>query len=82
MDDTESQAELRQRIAALEAELAQLRAIEAAAREAHAFFAGRRPGFAMTYPRDILGAALEPDKPRRGTKAGAAPRARARRRKP
>ena len=55
---------LQQQIAALEAELARLRPIEAAAREAYAFFAGRRPGFASTYARDIIVAAFEPNNPR------------------
>lgn len=48
-------------ITALSAEVERLRAahadlerIVAAAREAHAFFEGRRPGFAPTYPRDVL----------------------------
>jgi hypothetical protein len=48
-------------MAALEAELARLRPIEAAAREAYAFLAGRRPGFAPTYARDVLLAAFEPN---------------------
>jgi hypothetical protein len=52
---------LQQQIAALEAELARLRSLEAAAREAYAFFVGRRPGFAPTYARDILLAAFEPN---------------------
>jgi hypothetical protein len=58
---------LQQQIAALEAELARLRSLEAAAREAYAFFIGRRPGFALTYARDILLAAFEPNttRPRR-----------------
>jgi len=60
---------LLRRIAELEAELERLRPIEAAAREAHAFFSGRRPGFAPSYPRDILRAALEPGKPARPAKA-------------
>jgi hypothetical protein len=51
---------LQQQVAALEAELTRLRPIEAAAREAYAFFAGRRPGFAATYPRDVIVAAFEP----------------------
>lgn len=70
MSDPEDIVELRQQITALKAELAKLRTIEAAAREAHAFYAGRRPGFAMTYPRDIIRAALEPDTPRKRKKAG------------
>jgi hypothetical protein len=52
---------LQQQIAALEAELARLRPLEAAAREAYAFFVGRRPGFAPTYARDVLLAAFEPN---------------------
>jgi hypothetical protein len=52
---------LQERIAELEAELARLRPIEAAAREAYAFFAGRRPGFAPSYPREIIVAAFEPN---------------------
>lgn len=51
---------LQRQIAALEAELARLRPIEAAAREAYAFFAGRRPGFAHSYARDVIVAAFEP----------------------
>lgn len=51
---------LQQRIAELEAELARVRPLEAAAREAYAFLVGRRPGFAPTYARDILSAAFEP----------------------
>ena len=57
--------ELQLQIGSLEAELLRLRPIEAAAREACAFLVGRRPGFAPTYARDVLLAALEPDKPRR-----------------
>jgi hypothetical protein len=56
--------DVQQQIAQLEAEIARLRIIEAAAREAHAFFAGRRPGFALSYPRDVLQAVFEPDKPK------------------
>ena len=52
---------LQQQIAELEAELARLRPIEAAAREAYAFFAGRRPGFAPTYARDVIIAAFAPN---------------------
>jgi hypothetical protein len=55
---------LQQQIAALEAELARLRPLEAAAREAYAFFVGRRPGFAPSYARDVLLAAFEPDSTR------------------
>lgn len=42
----------------LRAQLAELEPIVAAAREAHAFFEGRRPGFAPGYPRDVLRAAF------------------------
>lgn len=52
------------------AELERLRPIEAAAREAHAFFSGRRPGFAPGYPRDVLRAALEPDRPAHPSRRG------------
>jgi hypothetical protein len=52
---------LQQQIAALEAEVARLRPIEAAAREAYAYFVGRRPGFAPTYARDVILAAFEPN---------------------
>jgi hypothetical protein len=52
---------LKAHIVELETELERLRSIEAAAREAYAFFAGRRPGFAPTYPRDIIIAAFEPN---------------------
>lgn len=54
---------LQERVTELEAELVRLRPIEEAAREAHAFFAGRRPGFPPTYPRDIICAAFEPNPP-------------------
>lgn len=64
-----SSDDLLRRVAELEAELERLRPIEAAAREAHAFFSGRRHGFAPSYPRDILRAALEPDRPARPAKA-------------
>jgi hypothetical protein len=57
---------LQQHIAALEAELTRLHPIEAAAREAYAFLAGRRPGFAHNYARDVLAAALESNKPGSG----------------
>ena len=63
--DTSEIEALRRRVSELEAELARLRPIEAAAREAHAFFAGRRPGFAPSYPRDVIVAAIEPGKPRK-----------------
>lgn len=46
------------RIAELEAELARLRPIAAAAQEARAFLEGRRPGFAPSYPLQVLTAAL------------------------
>lgn len=52
---------LQAHIVELEAEIARLRPIEAAAREAYAFFAGRRRGFAPTYPRDIIIAAFQPN---------------------
>lgn len=55
---------LQQQIAALEAELARVRPLVAAAQEAYAFFVGRRPGFAPTYGRDVLVAAFEPHAPR------------------
>jgi hypothetical protein len=55
---------LQQQITALEAELARLRPLEAAAREAYAFFVGRRPGFTPTYARDVIVAAFEPNRPR------------------
>jgi hypothetical protein len=54
------------RIAELEEEIERLRPIEAAAHEAYAFLSGRRPGFAPSYAFDVLRAALEPQKPRRG----------------
>jgi hypothetical protein len=61
---------LQQQIAGLEAELAHLRPIEAAAREAYAFFAGRRPGFAPTCARDMIVGAFEPNTARpRATQA-------------
>jgi hypothetical protein len=55
---------LQRQIAALEAEIARLRPIEAAAHEAHAFYAGRRRGFAPSYPRDVLAAVFKQDKPK------------------
>ncbi|HEU5100241.1 MAG TPA: hypothetical protein VFU22_14535 [Roseiflexaceae bacterium] len=61
---------LQQRIAVLEAELARLQPIGAAAQEAYAFFAGRRPGFAASYGRDVLVAAFEPSGTRRTKKRG------------
>ena len=64
MSDEPTLAELQQRIAALEIEVARLRLVEAAAQEAHAFFAGRRPGFAPSYPRDVLHDAVAPGAPR------------------
>jgi hypothetical protein len=57
--------DLEERIEALEEELEELRPLAAAAREAYAFLAGRRPGFAPSYAHDILRAALEPEKPRK-----------------
>lgn len=59
MSTTPTVEELQQHMAVLEAELARLRPIEAAAREAYAFFVGRRPGFAPTYARDLLIATFE-----------------------
>ena len=71
LGDTSEIEGLRRRVAELEAELARLRPLEAAAREAHAFFAGRRPGFAPSYPRDVLAGAIEPGKQRQPrTRAG------------
>jgi hypothetical protein len=69
---------LQQQIVALEAELARLRGIEAAAREAHAFFAGRRPGFPASYARDVLLAAFEPNpaRPRNNQPKAARPKQR------
>jgi hypothetical protein len=70
MNSTPTLAELQGQLAALEAEVARLRPIEAAAREAYAFFAGRRPGFAASYPRDVLQAVLDAEtsgRPRRAT---------------
>ena len=64
MNTTPTIEALQQQIAALEAELARLRPLEAAAREAYAFFVGRRPGFAPTYARDVLLAAFEPNSTR------------------
>lgn len=69
MSTTPTVEALQAQIAALEAELARLRPLEAAAREAYAFFAGRRPGFAPTYPRDVLLAAFEPDATRRNSRS-------------
>jgi len=46
-------------VAALEAELARLRPIEAAAQEARAFLEGRRPGFSSSYVLDLLRTALD-----------------------
>jgi hypothetical protein len=64
MNKTPTIEDLQRQIAALEAEIARLRPIEAAAREAHAFYAGRRRGFAPSYPRDVLVAIFEQDKPK------------------
>ena len=61
MSTTLTIEELQQQIAALEAELARLRPLEAAAREAYAYFVGRRPGFAPTYACDVLLAAFGPN---------------------
>lgn len=63
MEDVLTIEALQQRIATLEAELARIRPLEAAANEAYAFYKGRRAGFPATYPRDILLAAFEPDQP-------------------
>jgi hypothetical protein len=49
---------LRAELEALREANAALVRVAAAAREAHAFFEGRRPGFAPSYPRDVLRAAL------------------------
>lgn len=77
MSTTPTIEALQQQIEALEAELARLRGLEAAAREAYAFFVGRRPGFPPSYARDVLLAAFEPSparprnsqaKPTRSTK--------------
>jgi hypothetical protein len=62
MDTDPTSAALQERIAELEAELARLGPYSAAAQEAYAFFAGRRPGFAPSYGRDVLVAAFEPSK--------------------
>jgi hypothetical protein len=59
---------LRQQVKRLEAELESLRPLAAAAREAYAFLSGRRPGFAPSYPYDVLRSAVEPDKPRKTRK--------------
>ena len=63
-DETDPRA----RVEALEAELAALRPLAAAAKEAYAFLSGRRPGFAPTYAYDVLRVALEPEKPRKPRK--------------
>lgn len=55
----------------LEEQLDELRPIATAAREAYAFLAGRRPGFAPSYAHDILRAVFEPEKPRRKKRPGA-----------
>lgn len=47
-------AALRDEVEHLREAHAQLERLAAAAREAHAFFEGRRPGFAPSYPRDVL----------------------------
>jgi hypothetical protein len=57
-----------EKIDQMEAEIAELRPIAAAAREAYAFLSGRRPGFAPSYAYDVLRAVLAPDKPRRAKK--------------
>jgi hypothetical protein len=61
----EHEDELTRRIDELEAELEELRPLAAAAKEAYAFLSGRRPGFAPSYPYDVLRAAFEPGKPRK-----------------
>ncbi|NJN15176.1 MAG: hypothetical protein HC822_02165 [Oscillochloris sp.] len=52
---------LRAEIAELRVEQARLQQIVAAAQEAHAFYEGRRPGFAFSYPRDVLHAVFAPE---------------------
>lgn len=56
---------LRARLAELEEEVLRLRPIEAAAKEAIAFWEGRRPGFAVAYPQEILRTAMGSPKRRR-----------------
>ncbi len=56
------------RLEELEAELEELRPLVAAAKEAYAFLSGRRPGFAPSYPYDVLRSAIEPEKPRKARK--------------
>jgi hypothetical protein len=75
MDTIPAIEALQQRITALEAELARLRPLEAAAREAYAFFVGRRPGFAPTYARDVIVAAFEPNATRPRSSRSKRPRA-------
>jgi hypothetical protein len=62
------QDELLERIEELESELEDLRPLAAAAKEAYAFLSGRRPGFAPSYPYDVLRSAIEPEKPRKRRK--------------
>jgi hypothetical protein len=50
--------ELKAELEQLREQQAALERIVAAAREAHAYFEGRRPGFAPEYPRDVLRAAF------------------------
>ena len=50
--------ELKTELEQLREQRAALERIVAAAREAHAYFEGRRPGFAPEYPRDVLRAAF------------------------
>jgi hypothetical protein len=58
MEEASEIETLRARLAELEAEVLRLRPIEAAAKEAIAFWEGRRPGFAVAYPQEILRAAM------------------------
>jgi hypothetical protein len=81
MSEAPPLAELQRQIAVLEAEIGRLRPIEAAAREAHAFFAGRRPGFASSYPRDVLRAVFEAGTPKRNAGTPRSPRSSSSRRK-
>ena len=65
MEEASEIETLRVRLAELEEEVLRLRPIEAAAKEAIAFWEGRRPGFAMAYPQEILRAAMGSPKRRR-----------------
>ena len=62
---------LQARIFELENELEELRPLAAAAKEVFAFLSGRRPGFAPSYPYDVLHAAIEPEMPRKRRKINA-----------